>query len=917
MSEFLAILFAVDKKIGGCNMDGIQYLSVQEISDSWGISKRRIQNLCANNRIPGAVRIDNIWAIPYDALKPRDERFHKNVKAEVQIESQMKKARKSIKNIVDTSITELQDLGLSVTDALYHIIVYFAMNLLNQYIIDNQSCRILCEYCFNYKLNTTISKNTEQNILKFISNYEMCLDDSLSWVYQFGSKKSVAFKYKDTQFFTEKYMITTLVDSLKLDLDSKIIDPACGGANFLLYLFDVLIKECVYDEIDAIGKVNLVFDNLLGYEIDRFLAYIASFNLKLKALSFIKKYTEIDVSVFKKIHTRIYYPQTDSISGFLDTEWHFHKVVCCDNDKILTLANLFNGVNVIVTNPPFQTIKRMPSEQKKYLQKYYQMSKCDMCNAFIERIMAVLPTGGRAAMVTQNSWMYLDSYTPLRKKILTEYTVNDIWELGSDAFYDLSGEKANVALVIYTKNKPKHTHQIRLRNFRNMSIEQTEAFLKDFTEEFTSIKQEAVLSNLESRFDMISTEHLKTILTSYEQYKTYAIPMQGTSTGDAKNLIDYYWKHIGDDDWVVVSKGGGYSRYKGLNLYCVKWGKNGEYIRNTKGSAIRNSNYFDQTQLVFSDTGTAGLNVRVLLPGQIFVASGPGIRVNRGSVLSHLAFLNSRFAAFYVRLISPKLTIAAGYIGQIPVTSNILNSKVLETCAKICLECKTRRLSKRASNIEFSYFIHNSKKSIREESRIWFDEDLKDELTQLLNEQKIEDEIAAEMCLTTEDKLAIDSLIGRRIVFSYDGENNQIILEKDISEWIGYDCLLKRTKANKKSIGSDGIIEFLSQLKEISCEYAYSFISSHYEFFEEKYIALYLHSLIMSGLNFLDQQSKSKTHSLSSLIIDIGIKSEIDRMLVTDWVEKQFNKVHYETFFEKPIVKYDSLNKTFLWIEEG
>lgn len=54
---------------------GMNYLSILETSAKWGISKRRIQILCAQERIPGAVRIGNYWAIPEDAEKPKDARI--------------------------------------------------------------------------------------------------------------------------------------------------------------------------------------------------------------------------------------------------------------------------------------------------------------------------------------------------------------------------------------------------------------------------------------------------------------------------------------------------------------------------------------------------------------------------------------------------------------------------------------------------------------------------------------------------------------------------------------------------------------------------------------------------------------------------------------------------------------------------
>lgn len=53
----------------------MNFLSIKETSEKWGLSARRIQVLCANNRIPGAQRIGNMWVIPDDAEKPSDARI--------------------------------------------------------------------------------------------------------------------------------------------------------------------------------------------------------------------------------------------------------------------------------------------------------------------------------------------------------------------------------------------------------------------------------------------------------------------------------------------------------------------------------------------------------------------------------------------------------------------------------------------------------------------------------------------------------------------------------------------------------------------------------------------------------------------------------------------------------------------------
>ena len=53
----------------------MEYMSINQASQEWGISHRRIQVLCAQERIAGACRIGNMWAIPKDAQKPEDARI--------------------------------------------------------------------------------------------------------------------------------------------------------------------------------------------------------------------------------------------------------------------------------------------------------------------------------------------------------------------------------------------------------------------------------------------------------------------------------------------------------------------------------------------------------------------------------------------------------------------------------------------------------------------------------------------------------------------------------------------------------------------------------------------------------------------------------------------------------------------------
>ena len=45
------------------------YISAQQAATKWGISKRRVQVLCTENRIKNATRIGNMWVVPEDAFE--------------------------------------------------------------------------------------------------------------------------------------------------------------------------------------------------------------------------------------------------------------------------------------------------------------------------------------------------------------------------------------------------------------------------------------------------------------------------------------------------------------------------------------------------------------------------------------------------------------------------------------------------------------------------------------------------------------------------------------------------------------------------------------------------------------------------------------------------------------------------------
>ena len=50
------------------------YITAGQAAKKWKISQRRVQILCAENRIEGTFKLGEAWSIPENAEKPDDNR---------------------------------------------------------------------------------------------------------------------------------------------------------------------------------------------------------------------------------------------------------------------------------------------------------------------------------------------------------------------------------------------------------------------------------------------------------------------------------------------------------------------------------------------------------------------------------------------------------------------------------------------------------------------------------------------------------------------------------------------------------------------------------------------------------------------------------------------------------------------------
>lgn len=71
---FLAIVRPIEYNKAYVRCENMGYMTASHAAEKWNVSQRRVQILCAQNRIEGVFKLGENWAIPDEAEKPKDYR---------------------------------------------------------------------------------------------------------------------------------------------------------------------------------------------------------------------------------------------------------------------------------------------------------------------------------------------------------------------------------------------------------------------------------------------------------------------------------------------------------------------------------------------------------------------------------------------------------------------------------------------------------------------------------------------------------------------------------------------------------------------------------------------------------------------------------------------------------------------------
>ena len=367
--------------------------------------------------------------------------------------------------------------------------------------------------------------------------------------------------------------------------------------------------------------------------------------------------------------------------------------------KLIKIAEVMGEkYDAVVTNPPYMGSKQgMNAVLKDYLQQRYSMSKSDLYAVFMELCYRMCKTYRYVAMINQHGWMFLSSYSKLRKFIVENTEIISMIHLGTRAFDEIGGEVVQTTSFIMCKDNVDYSgNYVRLIDYTTSSLKK-EHFLDIISK---SIKQDLFVFPMKYyRFlpdnligYWISTR-LIDIFNKEKSLAEIAKPRQGLSTSDNARFLRLWYEtdinNIGFNfksreeamksglKWFPYNKGGEYRKWYGNNNYVINWQNDGEELRewadylNTHGTSMGrlvSQEFYFRKGITWSGVGATRFGVRCYQQGMLFDVGANGLFVDDDNLYYYLAgFLNTKIANEMIKVLNPTINTGSGTVGKLPV----------------------------------------------------------------------------------------------------------------------------------------------------------------------------------------------------------------------------------------------------------
>lgn len=571
------------------------------------------------------------------------------------------------------------------------------------------------------------------SLISFIEESEFDEDDFLGWIYQYwvdttkeevkraeeeenlSYANAIYFKIikglSDEQseygeFYTPRNVVKSIVDEsidayLRINnkelKDIKVLDPACGAGNFLVYAFSRLMElfEQEYPMQSTQDRItNILSNNIYGADVQKEPLQITAINLWIKAKTLaedahIKNLNLINVNILRADslypwETEEEFHQMSLFEEYEEPQYTYENIgnLITRNEKVNhnNAVSFFNNkFSVIIMNPPYLGIRKMKPEVADFLKTYYPKNYFNLFEAFIVRAYELLVNGGICGFVGTDTFMTLDSYENLRVMMLQKTKINRIEQIGN--VFD--GPTVEAVIMIFEKNKDNKNHKVICKSETSQFKYESEIL----QQQFKVIKGYPIIPTL--------TDHIADIFKKSKTLVEYADIKQGMISGNNKRYLRYRWevpKSLIGNRFFPYANGGGYSKYANDIVEYIDYEDDGRILKEDAkqkyGSAsrtIKNVNYFFRPGITYSPIGGNTFSARKLPKDCIFSDKGPCIFSSQIDEMYLLGYANTKIFNYFIKLLNPTVGFAIGDIERVPfkMPKSDLENKVIQIVSRI------------------------------------------------------------------------------------------------------------------------------------------------------------------------------------------------------------------------------------------
>ena len=512
--------------------------------------------------------------------------------------------------------------------------------------------------------------------------------------------------------------------------DLKVADLACGSGHILNECFDLLYQIYIEEGYNRRRAVEDIFRyNLTGVDIDTRAKQLAMFALLLKACQ--KDRSFADGHVLPRVwdmpkaglplpaDTRLA-NEIEAINKTLadaDTLGSIMKFSLSlaarewvasleeENETAQLVLALTDKYAALVMNPPYMGGGNMNAVLSNYVKKNYPEGKADLATVFVERMPQLLQKNGRYSFIIPPSWMFLSTFEGLRKQIIEHQTIDSLLHLSRGVFGADFG--ASSAVIVNAESKETYGTYFRLieRTFQEfdqqhlrMLFEQTLADhdfkynFKEYTKDVTSLPYSEEGNRI--YYPHVSQQNFEKIpgcpIGYWVSEKMVNIFVNSLTIGELldvktgstffpKDKYTRFWHEVSfplicinktvldyNSKWYPTTYGERRKWYGNL-LEIVNWFKNGEDVKNEKGTSIRNENYNLKEGISWPDVSSKGISGRIYYNGFFFTDVAPMIFCpQRSQEYWVMALLNANIMKILVPLLNPTIHFKPGNVSSLP-----------------------------------------------------------------------------------------------------------------------------------------------------------------------------------------------------------------------------------------------------------